>query len=142
MKITIREPNGQESELASILEIKDLFLEPRKEYWLSGSGDLGIYFHGPVIAILIIVFCKDEDGFFAQFYPKIGANDWLVAINDFNSEKNLTVYVGGNEMKIPESVVISREITFEIASHFMEHGNNWEGANWKSYWDIDWPDIE
>jgi len=142
MNVSIKEPNGQKKELNDIAEISNLFLMPNPEYWLYGSGDMGIYVQEPPNPILILVYSKEKNGFFVQLYPKKGPDDWWVAVNDSQNESLVSVYVGGNKTDIPSNVVISCENTFRIVEHFMANATTWDGIGWKSYWDIDWPVLE
>jgi hypothetical protein len=142
MKKTVRETNGKEIEIFTAEYLKDEILNPKDEYWIYGSGDVGIYRYDEEISCLILVYCKEANGFFVQLYPKKAPDDWFVAISNSDSNKEVTVYYGGNKYSIPQYVIISPADTWEAVRHYFNFGNTSENVKWMSYWDIDWPLIE
>ncbi|MDH5655090.1 MAG: hypothetical protein OEZ34_04245 [Spirochaetia bacterium] len=142
LSILIIEPGGNEIASPNLDFLENIILEKGAGYWNSGSGDAGLYYKSLEGACLILVYCKEKNGFYIQFLPEPGASDWDLAINkDKFSKVIVEVSFGGETYNVFEYLIISRNSTLQVVKDFISTGKKSSSIHWESYWEIEQPEI-
>lgn len=107
-------------------------------HWEQQAGDSGIFLEGENY----LIFFKTPEGIFIEHFPS--ATSPLIR-EDFDTVKEITHYVGGEPMTVPDICLCSEAVALKVFKHFIETGERIGDYKWvdiSNYINLEDEDME
>jgi hypothetical protein len=136
--LTLTTPAGPEMKEPALPVLEELVLRGGPDFWAVGSGDGMLTRKAGDKAAALILMLSETAGFHLRHQPDVDELEYFVPVvgDDFTTTVELSV--GGNRMKLPKAVFVSRAEAWDAVREFARTGGRTKALTWKNLYDLDW----
>ena len=133
-RIVFNMPEGREQVNPTPESLRELVLNRGDEFWAGGSGQAALEFKSAEGAARLILTGLETAGFFLIYEPTRGDSLSSVDPSVPTSEQDeVTVYVGGEPMKVPRQNFLNKETAWRVIGDFLHDGQPSARVNWEPW---------
>jgi hypothetical protein len=121
-------PSGETLKNPSMEVLREIIFERGKEFWERDSFDAGLYYRAPDANSQLILMRKEPYGFCVQYIGQ--EEDEYALASDEEPNEVVTVYPGGESLKLPRNYFVSPADAWTAIEEFCQSGKRQTGLRW------------
>jgi len=127
-------PDGEFVKNPSLEWLGGLILGSGEDFWSAGAGQASLKRTQDVVVTQLLMTFVPGIGFYLEFIDQ--NSQYFVSLGTDTSSETTTVYVGGDPLVIPNSLVVARDQALAAVSEFCATGDRSPKVNWKRRSDV------